>query len=283
MIERDVVLVGKDADGNTTVDMPITRLGNLEDTAETKTAPVSGDALALVDSEAQGEMKKIAWSDVMRAVKDAVGGDDGAALEALKRALNEHEADGAAHVTTSEKATWNAKAEGEHNHDGRYYTESEVDTLLTKKETSGAAAAVQTKLNTHTADSVAHVTAEEREKWNSAGGVRIAYGSYTGTGTSGEQNPTTLAFEFVPRLVFISTSASSCPSSMLWAEGDTYAWFGNTLTAVSNYVKRDGKTLGWFVSDGVISGNTMSGGGAKYGAGYQANTSGVTYQYLAIG
>lgn len=183
MIERDVVLVGKDASGNTTVDMPITRLGNLEDTAEIKTAPVSGDALAIVDSEASGEVKKISWADVMNAVKDAVGGDDGAALEALKQALTEHEADGTAHATASEKAVWNAKAEGEHNHDGRYYTESEVNTLLAGKESAGAAAGVQTKLDSHASDSVAHVTSEERAKWNSAGGVQIACGSYVGTGT----------------------------------------------------------------------------------------------------
>lgn len=177
MIERDVVLVGKDADGNTTVDMPITRLGNLEDTAETKTAPVSGDALAIVDSEANGEMKKIAWSDVAAALKDTVGGASSEALEALQQALDEHEADGAAHVTTSEKTAWNTKADGghnhdatyaakEHNHDGRYYTESEVNTLLANKENAGAAAGVQTAVESHAGDTVKHVTASERESWN---------------------------------------------------------------------------------------------------------------------
>lgn len=137
MIERDVVLVGKDANGNTTVDLPITRLGNLEDTAEIKNVPVSGDALAIVDSEAQGEVKKISWADVMHAVKDAVGGGDGSALEELKQALDEHEADGGKHISGGERAAWDNAKE---------------------------------KMDAHAADDVAHVTAQEREKWNNAGG-----------------------------------------------------------------------------------------------------------------
>ena len=32
-------------------------------------------------------------------------------------------------VTDTEKSTWNGKAEGTHNHDDRYYTEGEVDTI----------------------------------------------------------------------------------------------------------------------------------------------------------
>ena len=40
-------------------------------------------------------------------------------------------------VTDTEKTDWNSKAAGNHNHDDRYYTETEVDTLL-----SGKAAAV---------------------------------------------------------------------------------------------------------------------------------------------
>lgn len=137
MIERDVVLVGKDANGNTTVDLPITRLGNLEDTAETKSMPVSGDALAIVDSEADGEVKKISWSDVVNAVKDAVGGGDGSALEELKRALTEHEEDPDKHVAADDRAAWNETKE---------------------------------KMDAHAADGVIHVTAQEREKWNNAGG-----------------------------------------------------------------------------------------------------------------
>ena len=57
IIERDVVLMGKDG-GHQTMDFPITRLGNVEDTADVKTAPAAGDYLPIVDSEDGGQMKK---------------------------------------------------------------------------------------------------------------------------------------------------------------------------------------------------------------------------------
>ena len=66
--ERDVVLMGKDgADG--TIDLPVTRLGNIEDGAEVKTGLVDADAVPVVDSADGGEMKKITWANVVEAVK----------------------------------------------------------------------------------------------------------------------------------------------------------------------------------------------------------------------
>ena len=64
VIERDVVLVGKDEDGNECIDLPITRLGNIEDTADTKEALADNDHIPLVDSADNGKMKKIPWSVV---------------------------------------------------------------------------------------------------------------------------------------------------------------------------------------------------------------------------
>ena len=57
IIERDVLLMGKDG-GHQTMDFPITRLGNVEDTADVKEAPAAGDYLPIVDSEDGGQMKK---------------------------------------------------------------------------------------------------------------------------------------------------------------------------------------------------------------------------------
>lgn len=64
VIERDVVLVGKDEDGNECIDLPVTRLGNIEDTADTKEALADNDCIPLVDSADNGKMKKIPWSVV---------------------------------------------------------------------------------------------------------------------------------------------------------------------------------------------------------------------------
>ena len=70
-IERDVVLQSKDENGNPTIDLPITRLGNIEDTAKIKEKPVKGDYLAIVDSEDNGEMKKVPWSEIENSVGNA--------------------------------------------------------------------------------------------------------------------------------------------------------------------------------------------------------------------
>lgn len=59
VIERDVVLQGVDENGNHTVDLPITNLKNIVDEAEIKEIPVSGDMIPIIDSEDQGQMKKV--------------------------------------------------------------------------------------------------------------------------------------------------------------------------------------------------------------------------------
>lgn len=62
VIERDVVLQGVDEAGNSTIDLPITRLGNIEDTAEIKETPEDGDYIPVIDSQDQGQMKKAPWA-----------------------------------------------------------------------------------------------------------------------------------------------------------------------------------------------------------------------------
>lgn len=53
-----------------------------------------------------------------------------------------------------------------HNQDTAAH--QDIRTELGKKETAGAAAAVQTKLNAHTGDANIHVTADDKAKWNAA-------------------------------------------------------------------------------------------------------------------
>lgn len=58
LLERDIVLQGKDPNGNQTIDLPITRLGNIEDTADIKAEPTTQDYIPLIDSNDGGQMKK---------------------------------------------------------------------------------------------------------------------------------------------------------------------------------------------------------------------------------
>lgn len=110
--------------------------------------------------------------------------------------------------------------------------------------------------------------------------VRIATGSYTGTGTHGSNNPNSLTFDFEPKIVFITNgdrytvshgNASYTSGSIvsLWPTSYTiYCGFGETG---GTYGKKssDGKTLTWY--------NTYSDAKSQW------NTSGLVYRYIAIG
>lgn len=120
--------------------------------------------------------------------------------------------------------------------------------------------------------------------------VRIATGSYTGTGTYGKSNPTSLTFDFPVKVLFI-TAYYQKPYDI--AEVGSYTGGSNEYTTGSfvetwpitftsgvgfgqssyKYGRKsaDGKTFEWYTS-----------GGGDY-AYYQANESGKIYRYIAIG
>ncbi len=61
--QRDVVLQGK-KDGQTTMDFPVTRLGNIEDNADIKDALADNDYIPVVDTADNEQMKKTLWSSI---------------------------------------------------------------------------------------------------------------------------------------------------------------------------------------------------------------------------
>ena len=117
--------------------------------------------------------------------------------------------------------------------------------------------------------------------------VRIATGSYTGTGTYGESNPNNLTFEFEPKLVFMFEG--KFPATRNVSSQKSHPVYGTTIGMTTTYSKSlfniysmrsgddyylyakkssDGKTLSWYH-------------GASARA--QMNDSEVTYRYIAIG
>lgn len=98
---------------------------------------------------------------------------------------------------------------------------------------------------------------------------RVFSGTYTGTGTSGSQNPCQLRLSFVPRFLFVYSNA---PASGWWvrtadattsAQG-TMETTGGTATVTWD---NDNMTLYWYASSAAV----------------QLNTSGTVYGYLVIG
>ena len=108
-------------------------------------------------------------------------------------------------------------------------------------------------------------------------GVKIATGSYTGTGTYGSSNPNSLTFDFKPKLVIISAesliigygSTLTQPDWKLWI-GQPNAYVGYNKGNVKDTYKVEGNKFSWYNSN--------------YGsATMQLNYSGQTYYYIAIG
>lgn len=103
--------------------------------------------------------------------------------------------------------------------------------------------------------------------------ARIAFGSYTGTGTYGSANPNTLQFDFKPALVFIAIanwdggihnpSLLMCPRAV-----------GSSRPAADSYsqltVTWGDRSVAWY----------MNGKESPY---YQLNVGGQLYYYTAIG
>ncbi len=120
VIERDVVLMSKDADGNQTIDMPITRLGNIEGTADIKPVPAAADYVPVMDSADNGQMKKT----TVDALADSIANVSG---------LDAHTGNATIHITAEERDKWNGKQDKLRGQSGQ----------VVGFDTNGSAAAVQ--------------------------------------------------------------------------------------------------------------------------------------------
>lgn len=96
--------------------------------------------------------------------------------------------------------------------------------------------------------------------------VRIATGSYVGTGTYGASNPCSLTFPFVPKFVAVSDTSGGSTASY----STTILWFGQ----IGNY-----EELEFSLSDTTLSWYKWYGSNP----GDQLNADGTTYRYWAIG
>ena len=98
--------------------------------------------------------------------------------------------------------------------------------------------------------------------------AKIVAGKYVGTGTYGQNNPSTLKFPFKPRIVFIGCETAARQTSIGWICGRTNAY---TIIDSTMYAA----TLSWF-NDSVTWYSNQQ-------APAQLNYTGVTYHYVAIG
>ena len=72
IIERDVVLQSKTADGKQTIDFPVTALRNIEESSDIKESVASEDYIPLIDSSDNGQMKKTRFSAFYSAIQTLI-------------------------------------------------------------------------------------------------------------------------------------------------------------------------------------------------------------------
>lgn len=98
-----------------------------------------------------------------------------------------------------------------------------------------------------------------------AGAAKIATGSYVGTGTFGSANPTSLTFDFVPKILWVESGGFLMDAVI--QSGKTYIAYGNGHYA--GHISVSGTTVSWYTT--------------ANSAAVDMNTLDTTYHYVAIG
>ena len=98
------------------------------------------------------------------------------------------------------------------------------------------------------------------------GRAQVVSGSYVGTGTYGEDNPTQLEFLFQPKLVMVSGGNTRGTTNLLWHEGVSEVQEAGYTSSIP--CSRLGNTVSWY---------------SDTSASRQYNSSGSVYIYVAIG
>ena len=114
---------------------------------------------------------------------------------------------------------------------------------------------------------------EQALTWLMNNRVRLVTGSYTGTGEYGPEHPTTLTFDFTPKLLFMygnSPHVTSRSSQFTLADP-------SITTYLEPHAGNDNSTLHLIWTENSVSWYN------ERDSGYQYNATGVEYHYVVIG
>ena len=105
----------------------------------------------------------------------------------------------------------------------------------------------------------------------SSSGLKIASGSYTGTGYSGSSGKTSITFDFEPKVVFLQDSQFEFSCPVIWHKGVSVLTLGlnGSNTTKQLQFSLSGNTLSWYYP--LQEPDT------------QLNNSGTLYHWVAIG
>lgn len=105
-------------------------------------------------------------------------------------------------------------------------------------------------------------------------GVKVQTGSYIGTGTYGPSNPSSLTFEFSPKILLLSGGGSRPDLFIADFFGRTNIVLTGQLNLEQKSITAKGKTISWW--------NNESYTGTSADA-VQMNSNGILYEYIAFG
>ena len=125
--KNDVIFITKDKDNNINVNMPITRLSNIDSDADIKDNSTDEDYVPIIDTADNEQIKKIKVSDFNTPdftettnLTKLTGREKlFTAFGKLAKAVStliEHIEDNVKHITSAERTAWNGKAAGDHTH-----------------------------------------------------------------------------------------------------------------------------------------------------------------------
>lgn len=97
--------------------------------------------------------------------------------------------------------------------------------------------------------------------------ARIAYGTYTGTGTYGADNPNSLSFDFCPVMV-VCYAGSYALWPTIFMRGATSASGGDAKDPISFTLSWASNAVTWYEANSAAK---------------QLNTGGTTYYYMVLG
>lgn len=131
-------------------------------------------------------------------------------------------------------------------------------------------------------DDVLYMLTDPVARAMAAGGAKVEVGTYVGTGTSGSSGATTLSFEGTPYLVIVYMNLGTASASNSYQSND-YApmiairgalAIAPTINTSSNYINY------WHTIYTQWGDNSVTWAGST--AGFQHNTSGKNYRYIAL-
>lgn len=178
--------------------------------------------------------------------------------------------------------TWSANQVIDFTYNGSQWVFFSPDTYTkTQSLSSATASAMNSKFGSTPSTPDAALALLTSVMPDQSTNAKIKVGSYTGTGTYGVSNPTTINVGFLPKFMLLSESQPSTSfrigSAYSWLYGYAQISIRDRYSAASTdlTVSTTSTTISWYY------GGTVPSGGS--GAMYQNNQSGTKYSYIILG